>query len=147
MQHFRRIARAHRAQGYPFLGKVEVEFVNAVIERADCDLLLDVNNLYVNSINHRYDPLAFLAQLPGDRIRYIHVAGHYVEAEDLRVDTHGAAVIQPVWDLLAQTYARFGVKPTLVERDFNIPPLPQLLQEIDAIRALQRQASAQMAHG
>ena len=125
----------------------EVEFVNAVIERADCDLLLDVNNLYVNSINHRYDPLAFLAHLPGDRIRYIHVAGHYVEAEDLRVDTHGAAVIQPVWDLLAQTYARFGVKPTLVERDFNIPPLPQLLLEIDAIRALQRQASAQMAHG
>ena len=68
----------------------EVEFINAVIAQADCDLLLDVNNIYVNSINHRYDPHEFLAKLPGDRAAYVHVAGHFVEAEDLRVDTHGA---------------------------------------------------------
>src|SRR5262245_47540572 len=71
----------------------ELDFVRAVIERADCDLLLDVNNIWVNSINHRYDPVAFLDGLPLERVRYIHVAGHYVEAEDLRVDTHGSEVI------------------------------------------------------
>lgn len=119
----------------------ELEFLKAVIDRSDCDLLLDVNNVYVNSINHGYDASTFLAQLPGARIRYLHVAGHYVEAQDLRVDTHGSAVIDPVWALLAETYARHGVKPTLLERDFNIPPLPELLVEVDRIASLQRQAS------
>jgi uncharacterized protein (UPF0276 family) len=115
----------------------ELEFIRAVIERADCDLLLDVNNVHVNSINHRYDALAFLQGLPGERIRYLHVAGHYVEAEDLRVDTHGADVIDPVWDLLERAYVRFGPLPTLLERDFNIPPLAGLLPEIARIDALQ----------
>lgn len=125
----------------------ELEFINAVIERADCDLLLDVNNLYVNAINHRYDAEAFLARLPGARIRYIHVAGHYVEAEDLRVDTHGSAVIDPVWALLAQTYAHFGVKPTLIERDFNMPPLSELLAEVETVRRLQAAAVPRVVHG
>lgn len=115
----------------------EIEFIRAVIERADCDLLLDVNNIWVNSINHRYDPVAFLDALPGERVRYIHIAGHYVEAEDLRVDTHAANVIDPVWDLLDHAYARFGVHPTLLERDFNIPPLGELMQELQRIRDLQ----------
>ncbi len=116
----------------------ESEFINAVVKKADCALLLDVNNIYVNSINHRYDPYAFLASLPGERTAYIHIAGHYVEAEDLRVDTHGTAVIDPVWDLLESAYQQFGVKPTLLERDFNIPPLENLMQELDCIK--QRQA-------
>jgi uncharacterized protein (UPF0276 family) len=115
----------------------ELEFINAVLQEADCDLLLDVNNIFVNSINHRYHPVEFLHGLPGERIRYIHVAGHYHEAEDLRVDTHGAPVIDPVWDLLDKAYARFGVLPTLLERDFNIPPLEELLREIRTINALQ----------
>ncbi|MGQ0621775.1 MAG: HvfB family MNIO-type RiPP peptide maturase [Panacagrimonas sp.] len=115
----------------------EIEFIRAVIERADCDLLLDVNNIWVNSINHRYDAEAFLDALPGERVRYIHVAGHYVEAEDLRVDTHAANVIDPVWTLLDRAYARFGVQPTLLERDFNIPPLAELMQEIHHIRSIQ----------
>ncbi|MGH8519270.1 MAG: HvfB family MNIO-type RiPP peptide maturase [Panacagrimonas sp.] len=115
----------------------ELEFVRAVVERADCDLLLDVNNIWVNSINHRYDPVQFLDGLPGERIRYIHIAGHYEEAEDLRVDTHGADVISPVWDLLDHAYARFGVRPTLLERDFNIPPLDELMVEIEHINSLQ----------
>jgi uncharacterized protein len=115
----------------------ELEFIRAVLAEADCDLLLDVNNIYVNSINHRYDPVQFLYGLPGERIRYIHVAGHYHEAEDLRVDTHGAAVIDPVWDLLDKAYARFGAMPTLLERDFNIPPLDELIVEIRQINALQ----------
>ena len=115
----------------------ELEFIRAVIERADCDLLLDVNNIYVNSINHCYDPVEFLHGLPGERIRYVHVAGHYHEAEDLRVDTHGADVIDPVWGLLDKAYARFGVLPTLLERDFNIPPLSELMVEVEHIRRLQ----------
>jgi hypothetical protein len=117
----------------------ESEFINAVIQKADCALLLDVNNIYVNSINHRYDPYEFLASLPGERTAYIHIAGHYEEAEDLRIDTHGAAVIHPVWQLLEKTYEIFGVKPTLLERDFNIPPLPELLAELNEIKIRQRQ--------
>jgi len=114
----------------------EIEFVNAVLEEADCDLLLDVNNIYVNSINHHYDAAEFLKALPGERISYCHVAGHYEEAEDLRVDTHGADVIDPVWELLELAYQQFGVLPTLLERDFNIPPLPELLGEVAEIRRL-----------
>ena len=121
----------------------EIDFVRGVIERADCDLLLDVNNIYVNSINHHYDPVQFLESLPGERIRYIHVAGHHEEAEDLRVDTHGADVIDPVWALLQRAYAKFGVLPTLLERDFNIPPLAELMKEIEHIHGLQRAASPQ----
>lgn len=115
----------------------ELAFIKAVIERSDCDLLLDVNNIWVNSINHRYDPVEFLDALPAERVRYIHVAGHYVEAEDLRVDTHGANVIDPVWALLARAYAKLGPVPTLLERDFNIPPLPELMTELQHIHQLQ----------
>ena len=115
----------------------ELQFVNAVLERADCGLLLDVNNIYVNSINHRYDPLAFLEGVPAGRVRYFHVAGHYVEAEDLRIDTHGADVCDPVWSLLERAYERFGPVPTLLERDFNIPPLAELAAELGQIRRLQ----------
>jgi uncharacterized protein (UPF0276 family) len=117
----------------------EIDFINAVLEEADCDLLLDVNNIYVNGINHRYDADAFLRALPAGRVAYFHVAGHYDEADDLKVDTHGAAVIDPVWQLLDAAYDHCGVVPTLLERDFNIPPLPELLTEIDTIRQLQTQ--------
>ncbi|UTW46142.1 DUF692 domain-containing protein [bacterium SCSIO 12696] len=117
----------------------EIEFINGVLAEADCDLLLDVNNIYVNSINHRYDPDEFLAALPGDRVSYVHIAGHYNEAEDLRVDTHGADVIDPVWSLLDRAYELFGVMPTLLERDFNIPPLAELMVEVDRIKAIQNQ--------
>ena len=116
----------------------ESEFINAVIKKADCALLLDVNNIYVNSINHRYDPYEFLASLPGERTAYIHIAGHFEEAEDLRVDTHGTPVINPVWKLLEKTYELFGVKPTLLERDFNIPPLPELMSELEEIKKRQK---------
>lgn len=121
----------------PGLEMSELDFIKAVISSADCDLLLDVNNIYVNSVNHRYDPVKFLEGLPGERIRYVHIAGHYEEAEDLRVDTHGSDVIDPVWALLERAYARFGVMPTLLERDFNIPPLAELLLQIEQIRRLQ----------
>ena len=127
----------------------EIEFTNAVIQKSDCNLLLDVNKIYVNSINHSYNPHEFLKALPGHRVVYGHIAGHYAEAEDLRVDTHGADVIDPVWDLLATAYEYFGPFPTLLERDFNIPPVSELLKEVSHIRELQQHASreAQLAHG
>jgi uncharacterized protein (UPF0276 family) len=116
----------------------EIEFTVAVLEKADCGLLLDVNNIYVNSINHQYDARQFLAALPGHRVVYGHIAGHYNEAEDLRVDTHGADIIDPVWDLLDAAYKQFGVFPTLLERDFNIPPVNELLLEVERISSIQR---------
>ncbi len=119
----------------------EIEFINAVLEEADCDLLLDVNNIYVNSVNHGYDPTDFLKQLPAERITYAHIAGHYNEADDLIVDTHGADVIDPVWDILDQAYEHFGVFPTLLERDFNIPPVPELLKEVKQITDYQQKWS------
>lgn len=115
----------------------EAEFISAVVESSGCDLLLDVNNIYVNSINHGYAASAFLRALPLQRVRYIHVAGHYDEAPDLKVDTHGADVIDPVWNLLAEAYSLLGPVPTLLERDFNLPPLPQLLEEVAQIKRLQ----------
>jgi hypothetical protein len=119
----------------------ELEFVTAVLEAADCDLLLDVNNIYVNSINHRYDARAFLKALPRERVAYFHVAGHYDEAPDLIVDTHGAAVIDPVWQLLGEAYRHFGPIPTLLERDFNFPPLAELLAEVAEVRRLQHESA------
>ena len=115
----------------------EVDFINAVLNKADCELLLDINNIYVNSINHRYDPVEFMHGLPAERIAYAHIAGHYNEADDLIVDTHGADVIDSVWDLLDRAYQHFGVFPTLLERDFNIPPVAGLLEEVDQIVSYQ----------
>ena len=131
----------------------EAEFLRAVLEEADCDLLLDVNNIVVNAINHGYEAGEFLAAMPAERVAYLHVAGHYVEAEDLRVDTHGAAVSDPVWQLLARTYERLGPLPTLLERDFNFPPLDELLGEVRLVRRLQQDPAAlsraepEAAHG
>ena len=116
----------------------EIDFINAVLNKADCDLLIDINNIYVNSVNHRYDPLEFMKNLPAERIAYAHIAGHYNEAEDLIVDTHGADVIESVWDLLDKAYEYFGVFPTLLERDFNIPPVAELLKEVDRIAHYQK---------
>lgn len=125
----------------------ELEFVNGVLGEADCDLLLDVNNIYVNSINFGYDPLEYLRGIDGARTVYVHIAGHYVEAPDLRVDTHGSAVIEPVWGLLAAAYDTWGVLPTLLERDFNFPPFGELLDEVDRIRSLQQQSARHAAAG
>lgn len=115
----------------------EIDFLNAVLRQADCNLLLDINNIHVNSVNHGYDAEAFLHAIPGERIVYAHIAGHYVEAPDFLVDTHGATIVDPVWKLLDAAYERFGVFPTLLERDFNIPPLTELMREVETIRTIQ----------
>ena len=123
----------------------EADFINAVLQEADCDLMLDINNIVVNSINHRYDAHEFMLKMPADRIRYFHLAGHYVEAEDLRIDTHGAAVDEQAWKLLAAAYEHFGPVPTLLERDFNFPPIEDLLDELRRIRRLQVDAGQAVA--
>ena len=118
----------------------EIEFTQAVLEEADCDLLLDINNIVVNSINHEYDAREFMLAMPKERIKYFHLAGHLVEAEDLRVDTHGDAVADPVWQLLTDAYEHFGSVPTLLERDFNFPPIEDLLTEVRRIKSMQAAA-------
>ena len=115
----------------------ELTFLKAVLSEADCFLHLDINNIYVNSINFGFDAHAFLRGIPGERIIYSHVAGHYQEAPDLLIDTHGSDVIDPVWTLLAEAYQLFDTFPTLLERDNNIPPLEILMGEVNKIATLQ----------
>ncbi|MFK5949002.1 MAG: DUF692 domain-containing protein [Methylococcales bacterium] len=117
----------------------ELSFINAVIDEADCWLHLDVNNIYVNSVNHCYDAKQFLLGLSGERIVYCHIAGHDQESPDLIIDSHGQGVIDPVWHLLETAYDRFGMFPTLLERDFNIPPLANLVTEVEKIAYYQNQ--------
>jgi uncharacterized protein (UPF0276 family) len=115
----------------------EIDFLKAVIDESDCRLLLDVNNVFVNSTNHGFDAREYIRKIPVDRISYLHIAGHYEEAKDLLVDTHGASVKQDVWDLLDFTYQQHGAIPTLLERDFNIPSVEELISEIDMIKQAQ----------
>jgi len=121
----------------------ETEFISAIVRQADCLLHLDVNNIYVNSRNFAFDPLAFLDGLPLERTCYVHVAGHYVEADGLLIDTHGAEVIAPVWSLLDAAYQRIGNVPTCLERDFNIPDLAILNAEVGRIAERQALAAGQ----
>ena len=119
----------------------EQEFIAEIIRESDCLLHLDVNNVYVNSQNFGYDAKAYLDALPLEKVCYLHVAGHYAEADGFLVDTHGAQVIDPVWSLLDYAYQSMGelasTVPTCLERDFNFPPLSELMAEMDVIRAKQ----------
>ncbi len=129
----------------PISSLSEIDFLNAVLVEADCWLHLDINNIYVNSVNFGHgqyrDPIkdaqAFLRQVLQERIVYGHVAGHYQQAPDLLIDTHGMDVIDPVWALLDEAYQLFGTFPTLLERDSNIPPLQVLMREVNKIAQIQ----------
>ena len=130
----------------------EPTFIQAVLAEADCLLHLDVNNIYVNSVNFNFDPVDYLrrlqADVPAERIVYMHMAGHHRQAPDLIIDTHGAEVIDPVWQLLDTAYGLLGVHPTCLERDFNIPPLQELMPEVERIARIQsnhRQSIARAA--
>lgn len=119
----------------------ELEFVNAVLAEADCQLLLDVNNVFVNSFNHHYDARQFLAGLSMDRVAYIHMAGHEQVAPDLIIDTHSEAIVDPVYNLFA--FAMQKIKrdvPVLLERDFNIPALQELQDEIQKLQTIKNQS-------
>ena len=122
----------------------EPEFVRAVVERADCLLHLDVNNIYVNSRNFGFDPYVYLQQLPLSRTCYVHVAGHDQEDDGLLIDTHGSDVIDPVWQLLRAAYQAIGHPvPTCLERDFNMPDLQTLAQEVAHISRVQQEVLGQ----
>ncbi len=118
----------------------ELEFLLEVVERADCKILLDVNNVYVNSINHGFDARHYIKSIPSKYIEYLHIAGHYDEAPDLLVDTHGASINPPVWELLQLSYDVHGVLPTLLERDFNFPCVNELMSEVNQIKHFQQEA-------
>jgi uncharacterized protein (UPF0276 family) len=124
----------------------EAQFLNAVLDRANCDLMLDINNVYVNAMNHGEDAIALIDSLPAGRIRALHVAGHQLQADGLRIDTHGEAVIAPVWALLDHAYSRYGVLPTVLERDFNLPPWAELMAELHTVREHQARASNEPMH-
>ena len=113
----------------------EWEFVRAILERADCLMLLDVNNIYVSSYNHGFDARAYLDAIPVERVQQFHLAGHTNHGNYI-VDTHDHPVIDPVWDLYAHAVRRFGEVSTMIERDDNIPPLDELLAELDQARAI-----------
>jgi len=113
----------------------EWEFLKAVAEAADCLILLDVNNIYVNSQNHGFDPLTYLRAVPARRVQQIHLAGHSRSGE-LLIDTHDHPVPEPVWALYAEAVRRFGAVATMVERDDDIPPLAELVLELDRARAI-----------
>jgi uncharacterized protein len=117
----------------------EWDFLRGVAEAADCELLLDVNNVYVSSVNHGFDPRAYLDALPRHRIRQIHLAGHEHHGNHV-VDTHDAPVSEAVWELYRHAVRRFGNVTTMIERDDNIPVLADLVAELDIARAISRQA-------
>lgn len=119
----------------------ELDFVNAVLKEADCDLLLDVNNVYVNAFNHQYNPKEFIKNLDLDRVKYIHMAGHTKVSDDLIIDTHGEAIIDPVYDLFDYSMKLIQRDvPILLERDFNIPELTELQLEINRLKEIKYQA-------
>ncbi|MCA9645056.1 MAG: DUF692 domain-containing protein [Myxococcales bacterium] len=114
----------------------ETEFINRVLERSDAWMLLDVNNVYVNAQNHGFDPYAFIAELPLDRVIQLHVAGHTELEDGMLLDTHGAPIIDPVYELLEWTLERSGPRPVLLERDNDVPELPELLAEVSRLRGV-----------
>ena len=127
----------------PISSMNEITFLNAVLTEADCDLHLDVNNIYVNSVNFGFDANEFLRGIPAERIVYSHVAGHHQQTKNLLIDTHGEDIIDPVWALLQTAYELFGAFPTLLERDNNIPPLPILMKEVNKIAEFQAKYARQ----
>ncbi len=113
----------------------EAEFLAEVARRADCGILLDVNNVYVSSTNHGWDPAAYLAAIPPERVGQIHLAGHSDEGTHL-LDTHDHPVCDAVWTLYGEALARFGEVATIIERDDHIPPLEELIAELDRARQI-----------
>ena len=122
----------------------EWEFLREVAQRADCAILLDINNIYVSSVNHGFDPLTYLQAIPTDRVRQLHLAGHSDLGGHL-IDTHDHPIVGPVWDLYGAAVARFGAVPTMIERDDNIPELSELVAELQTARELGRRHTRQAA--
>jgi uncharacterized protein (UPF0276 family) len=118
----------------------EGTFISSIVSESGCQLLLDVNNVYVNAFNHNYEAKAFIQSLPLDRVAYIHMAGHERVAPDLIIDTHGQDIIDPVYDLFEWTVPQLQPVPVLLERDFNIPEMNMLQNEMNQLRQITQQA-------
>ncbi len=114
----------------------ESEFINTIVKQSGCKLLLDVNNVYVNAFNHQYNTKQFIDSLPLDQVAYIHMAGHTKVSEDLIIDTHGEAIIDPVYDLFSYTIEKLKPVPVLLERDFNVPEMNELQGELDKLKSI-----------
>jgi len=122
----------------------EWEFIAELGRRADCDILLDVNNVFVSAFNHEFDPLAFLRGMPAERVRQFHLAGHTNNGTHI-VDTHDHPIIGGVWDLYAEAVRLFPGVPTMIERDAEIPPYAELLAELDRAREIAARTAKQVA--
>jgi uncharacterized protein (UPF0276 family) len=122
----------------------EWEFIRELVARADCLLLLDVNNIYVSSVNHAFDPLEYLRAIPVERVQQMHLAGHS-KVGDYLIDTHDHPIVEPVWSLYRAAVERFGNVSTMIERDDDIPPVETLLAELDRARSISREALARAA--
>lgn len=120
----------------------EWEFISEIAQRADCYILLDVNNIYVSSVNHDFDALKYINAMPAERVGQIHLAGHSDHGTYI-IDTHDAPIIQPVWDLYAKTIAKLGPRSTMIERDDHIPPLVELLLELNQARKIMEHSQSQ----
>ena len=114
----------------------EQQFINSIVEESGCNMLLDVNNVFVNAFNHNYDPYRFIDDMPLEKVSYIHMAGHKRIAPDLIIDTHGEAIIEPVYKLFDHTIKKMNPVPVLLERDFNFPELDELKTELSALRSI-----------
>ncbi|MGB0404459.1 MAG: DUF692 domain-containing protein [Salibacteraceae bacterium] len=114
----------------------EIDFVKSIIDGSGCKLLLDVNNVYVNAFNHQYDAKHFIDSMPLEKVAYIHMAGHEKVKEDLIIDTHGHPIIDPVYELFDWTTQRMTEVPVLLERDFNLPELDDLVFEMNQLRSI-----------
>lgn len=124
----------------------EWEFLSAVVEKADCNILLDVNNIYVSSYNHHFDPLEYLRGVPADRVWQHHLAGHQNNG-NLIIDTHDEPIIDPVWELYEQTAELIGPVSTMIERDGNIPPLAEVIDELNQARKIASPHYGESTHG
>jgi uncharacterized protein (UPF0276 family) len=122
----------------------EWEFIAALCQRADCDVLLDVNNVFVSAFNHEFDPLDFLHGIPRERVRQFHLAGHTNNGTHI-IDTHDHPIVAGVWDLYAEAVRLFPGVPTMIERDANIPPYAELLAELDMARGIAERVAAREA--
>lgn len=129
----------------PQNGWDEPDFLLEVLEAADAKLLLDVNNIYVNSLNHGFDPHPYIDRIPRERVVQIHVAGHFTRKDGQIIDTHGEPVCDGVYELLDYTLERIGPVPVLLERDQNFPPLDELLEEMRQLHGIYDRATARFA--
>ncbi len=132
--------------GFEHSEMTEWEFLVAVVERADCEILLDINNIFVSGINHNFDPMRYLRAIPKKRIRQFHLAGH-VDKGEYRIDTHDQDVCDSVWDLYLAAVKRWGNIPVILERDANIPPLNELLMELNHARAIAKSVGRTQSKG